>query len=230
MSEVAKSCAQLVASEGFGGSTNQTDLDILNETLELDLRLEGWTADLPPEWSHVTSQLVSHGKRPIWSTKLLAGPGGPEQIWSYTNRLAVSKWNICRASRIRLNLALLEFLHEKPSLKLEYSGLESRTLDLLLTLTTEIAYSVPYLLSFSHDGSTDYASASEVPTLWGYMSLWPLHTSFLCLSHGLVKGSDSQSRGLWFRGMLDFLRDSLGIAKVEALINDVIDKQTSVCV
>lgn len=225
MSDASKVCFMLGACSDLGSTTNQTNLDILNETLELDLRLEGWTADLPPEWSNVTLNLVSHSKRPNWSKYLLSGPGAPEQIYSYSNRIAASKWIMCRATRIRLNITLLEFLHKRPYLKSEYSGLEARTIDLLISLATEISYSLPYFLALSSDGSSDFASATDIPTLWGYMALWPAYTSSLCLHHKLVKDMDFLSRGTWFRRLIGFLRESIGIAKAQILLNETLTQE-----
>lgn len=225
MSDSARVCSILGTCGSFGSSTNQTNLDILNETLELDLRLEGWTADLPPEWSDVTLNLISHSKRPNWSKNLLSGPGAPEQMYSYPNRMAASKWILCRATRIRLNITLLEFLHQRPYLKSEYSGLEARTIDLLISLSTEISYSLPYFLALSFDGSSDFASATDTPTLWGYMTLWPAYISSLCLHHKLVKRMDSLSRGTWFRRMIGFLRESIGIAKAQILLNETLTQE-----
>ncbi|CAI7669754.1 unnamed protein product [Penicillium manginii] len=225
MSDAAKVCYMLEACSSFECSTNQTVLDILNETLELDLRLEGWTADLPPEWSNVALNLVSHKNRPKWSKNLLSGPGAPEKMYTYPNRIAASKWMMCRASRIRLNLTLLEFLLQRPYLKPEYSGLEARTIDLLISLATEISYSLPYFLALSPDGSSDFASATDIPTLWGYMTLWPAYTSSLCLHHRLVRKMDSMSRGTWFRKMIGFLRESIGIAKAQILLNETLTQE-----
>lgn len=221
MSEAATICAKIWDCADFQSPTDQTGLEILNDSLALDQRLEAWSAEIPPEWSHMSQYLMSHQNRPSWSRNLFSGPGTPEKIYSYSNCLAASKWNLCRATRIRLNLALLEFLHRRQFSHSDLSALKIRIVDLLLILIAEIAYTIPSSLALSSDGSSDFSSEDEIPTLWGYMVLWPAYTSFFCLHHELIKGKDTQSRGIWFRRILNFLHESIGIAKLQILIKEI---------
>ncbi|GLI76318.1 hypothetical protein PoHVEF18_004589 [Penicillium ochrochloron] len=64
------------------------------------------------------------------------------------------------------------------------------SLDVLITLTDEIACSVPYALTISPD------------------------------EKDLVRGRDFAQRAQWFRTILRFLRDTMGIAKVDIFLKE----------
>lgn len=221
MSATASMCAKLGDFGGFEGLTGQTGVDIVHESLDMDLQLEAWAVEYPPQCSHLPQTPTSHRNRPSWSRDLLSGHGAPEKMHTFANCLAASKWSTCQATRIQLGLTLLELLQRRPSLSSGFSGLKDRIIDLLLALTSEIAYTIPYSLAFSIDGSSEFASKNELPTLRGYMVLWPAYISFLCLRHELVKGMDYRSRGAWFKEILGFLRESIGIAKVQLLVEEI---------
>ncbi|KAJ5221008.1 uncharacterized protein N7469_009895 [Penicillium citrinum] len=224
MSEAAGICAKLSANTNniFEGLEDQTDLEIFHECLELDLRLDKFCTDTTPDWNNVVQAPISHSNRPSWSIDFLSGPGAPDRMYSYSNRLAASKWNMCRSTRIRLNLALLEFLQKRPFIQpqFETAALRARMVDLLLSLTTEISYTIPNALAMSFDGSSDFESVDKIPTLWAYMVTWPAYTSFQCLNHRLVKGENTMNKAIWFRKVLTFLRETIGIAKAKIMIEE----------
>ena len=222
MSEAAGMCAKLSSNNGFKGLEDQTDLEIFHECLELDLRLDTFYTNTDPKWNNVAQSPISHINRPNWSTELLSGPGAPEKIYSYTNRLAASKWNMSRSTRIRLNLALLDFLHKRPFMQpqFETAALRARMIKLLSSLTDEISCTIPDALAMSFDGSSDFESVDKIPTLWAYMVLWPAYTSFECLNHRLVKGENTREKAIWFRKVLTFLRETIGIAKAKIMIEE----------
>lgn len=222
MSEAAGICAKLSADNGFEGLEDQTDLETFHECLELDLRLDTFCKDTTPDWNNVTQAPISHNHRPSWSMEFLSGPGAPDRMYSYSNRLAASKWNMCRSTRIRLNLTLLEFLQKRPFIQPQFEtvALRARMISLLFRLTTEISYTIPDALAMSFDGSSDFESVDKIPTLWAYMVLWPAYTSFQCLNHRLVKGEDTMKRAIWFRRVLAFLLETIGIAKAKIMIEE----------
>ncbi|KAJ5089733.1 hypothetical protein N7532_008417 [Penicillium argentinense] len=220
MSEASRLCMRLRQRCALKGATDHADLSVLDDSLALDMKLEAWATQLPPAWSYIAQTSLSHSKRPKWSKQLFSGPGAPEKMVSYFTSLSASNWNLCRATRIRLNLTLLKFLDKRPFLSPHIPELRARTIEILLNLTNEVAHTLAYLFNLSPDGSSDLASPSEIPTIWAYMVMWPTFTSYFCLQQKLVKEKDTLQRGVWFRKVLNFLSESAGIAKVRILVQE----------
>lgn len=90
----------------------------------------------------------------------------PEFATRYSNRLAAFDWNACRASQVLLHLEIRSFVSELSSPIIDLDAIKYHSLDVLVTLTAEIASSVLYALDISRDGSSDLASPDQVPGLW----------------------------------------------------------------
>lgn len=224
MAEAATACSNL-----RGQSTcrtlnhkelGQADLVLVQEALAVDLKLQAWCHSLPPEWSPVSTNSINIDKRSSWSGKLLASSGAPEYATRYSNRLAAFDWNACRASQVLLHLEILSFVSKLSSPTLDLDAIKSHSLDVLVTLTAEIASSVPYALNISPDGSSDLASPGQVPGLWAYRIIWPVFTGLTCLQNDLVRKRDFAQRAEWFRTILRFLRDMMGIAKMDVFLEE----------
>lgn len=198
---------------------SQADLVLVQEALAVDLKLQAWCHSLPPEWSPVSTHSITINNRSSWSAKLLASPGAPEYATRYSNRLAAFDWNACRASQLLLHLEILSFVFQLPSPTIDLDGIKCHSLDMLGTLTNEIASSVPYAFDISHDGSSDLASPDQVPGLWAYRIIWPMFTGLTCLQNDLVR-KRGFARAEWFRTILRFLRDTMGIAKVDVFLEE----------
>ncbi|KAJ5173350.1 hypothetical protein N7492_005943 [Penicillium capsulatum] len=194
--------------------------ELLQPALDLDLELEAWTTELTPAWSSTTQHPFSHDNRPQWSRALLAGPGGPRSMICYPGALAAGDWNTYRATRIRLNLAIIDFLSRLPAASLEYHILKTHITKLLASLASEIACVFPYALSLSADGTSDPPSSADIPGMRAYLQLWPLLTAFICCQRHLDQGDEWVDRERWFKGVLWFLRDSMCLAKVQALLDE----------
>lgn len=72
----------------FEGLTDQTGLDIVHESLDMDLQLEAWAAESPPQWSHLAQTPTSHRNRPSWSREWIVGreePGLKKYSFSFVN-------------------------------------------------------------------------------------------------------------------------------------------------
>lgn len=199
---------------------SQADLILVQEALAVDLKLQAWGRSLPPEWSPVSTNPINIGNRSSWSGKLLASPGAPEYATRYSNRLAAFDWNACRASQVLLHVEILSFVSKLSSPVIDIGAIKSHSLDVLITLTAEIASSVPYALDISPDGSSDQASPDQVPGLWAYRIIWPIFAGLTCLQNNLVRKWDVAQRAEWFRTILRFLRDIMGIAKVDVFLGE----------
>lgn len=223
MAEAATSCANL-RERSIRRVTTITkelisaDLILIQGALAVDLKLQSWGHSLPPEWAHISTHPITNENRPSWVRELLASPGAPEYSTRYSNRLAAFDWNGCRATRITLHQEILSFISTFPSPVHALNTIKSHSLDVLITLTDEIACSVPYALTISPDGTADLTTPEEVPGLCAYRVLWPIATSLVCLENDLVRGRDFAQRAQWFRTILRFLRDTMGIAKVDIFL------------
>ncbi|KAJ6096428.1 hypothetical protein N7486_007174 [Penicillium sp. IBT 16267x] len=196
----------------------QSNLD-LQEAVNIDLELQQWTSGLPTEWKYAGRSPMTHTSRPGWAKKLLTMPGSPDHMSIYSNALAASDWNMYRATRIRLWVQILKFVHRDPSV-VNDAALEKRGLGILRTLTGEIAETIPYSITLSLDGSADPKSPEDNPGIFAYSILWSTYTCFVCYQSGLLEKSVYIHRTMWFGAMLRFLRDTTGIAKVEVLLTD----------
>ncbi|OKP13132.1 hypothetical protein PENSUB_1232 [Penicillium subrubescens] len=207
MAEAATACANL-RERAIRRATNNTDdlisadLILVQDALAVDLKLQSWGHSLDPDWSHISTHPITNENRPSWVRELLASAGAPEYSTRYSNRLAVCDWNSCRATRIRLHQEIISFISTFLSPIHALNTIKSHSLVLLITLADEIACSVPYALTISPDGTSDLATPEEVP------------------ENDLVRGQDFAQRAQWFRTILRFLRDTMGIAKVDIFLKE----------
>ncbi|KAJ5645195.1 hypothetical protein N7507_011206 [Penicillium longicatenatum] len=219
ISTTAAICARLEeqcgAEENFGHLFNSD----LQEALEIDQELQRWTSDLPMERKYAGRSPMTHTKRADWAKKLLTMPGSPDHMHVYSTPLAASDWNMYRATRIRLWIQILKLVRRNQSV-INVPALEERGLDILGTLTGEIAETIPYSITLSLDGSTDPKSPEDIPGMFAYSILWSTFTCFVCYQSGLLEKNVHMHRTMWFGAMLRFLRDTTGIAKVEVLLTD----------
>ncbi|KAF3388346.1 hypothetical protein F1880_003871 [Penicillium rolfsii] len=224
MAEAATACANL-RERSICRATHtteeliSTDIMLIQEALAVDLKLQSWGNSLPPDWAHRSSHPLTNENRPSWIRELLASPGAPEYSTRYSNNLAACDWISCNAARIRLHQEILRLISTFSSPIHALNTIKSQSLDVLLTLTDEIACSVPYALTISADGTSDPATPDEVPGLFAFRILWPMFTSLVCLENDLVRGRDLAQRAQWFQTILRFLRDTMGIAKVDVFLN-----------
>lgn len=194
--------------------------ELLQSALNLDLDLETWAMELPPTWSSTTQHPLRHENRPQWSRNILEGAGGPRYMICYARPLAAADSNTYRATRIRLHLAIIDFLSILPAPPLECQILKAHVTELLSSLVGEIACVFPYALSLSADGTTDPPSAADIPGMRAYLQLWPIVTAYVCCQLHLHKGDGWVDRAHWFRGVLGVFRDSMCLAKVQALLDE----------
>jgi hypothetical protein len=225
MAEAATKCSNLRerAIRRVTNNTDElmsTDLVLIQEALAVDLKLQSWGHSLEPDWADISTYPITNENRPSWIRELLASAGAPEYTTRYSNRLAACDWNGCRATRITLHQEILSFTSTFSSPIHALNTIKSQSLDVLITLTYEIACSVPYALTISPDGLSDLATPEEVPGLYAYRILWPMFTSLVCLQTDLVRGRDFAQRAQWFRTILKFLRDTMGIAKVDIFLKE----------
>lgn len=199
---------------------NQVDLVLVQEALAVDHKLQAWGGTLPPEWAHISTHPITNDNRPPWTRELIACPGAPEFATRYPNRLAACDWNACRATRLSLHLEILSLISKLSSPIIDLNTIKSHSLGVLVTLTTEIACSVPYALDISPDGTYDPVTPEEVPGLCAYRIIWPLVTGLVCLENDSVRGRNFAQRAQWFRTTLGLLRDKMGIAKAEVFLKE----------
>ncbi|KAJ5688772.1 hypothetical protein N7462_003164 [Penicillium macrosclerotiorum] len=204
---------------GYSDSLEE-DLALLDQALALDSDFEFWTSNLPPKWKQTGMTPISLTGRPDWIRDLFASPGAPQYTYRYTTRLAASDWNMCRATRIRLHIQILEFLSTCSYPVSAAAVLEKDSLDKLILFTDEIAATIPFALDISPNGGSDLASSNMIPGLWAYMMLWSTQSSLACLQHRFRWHRDTIQRADWFRQMLVFLRDATGMAKVDVFLQD----------
>jgi hypothetical protein len=162
---------------------------------------------------------ISHDHRPRWAQKLLSSPGAPKSMYTYLNMQAAVDWNMWRSTRIKLHLRIIELLSQWSFPLDDAPKLKAQSIDLLLTLTAEIACTIPYLLQLSPNGASDFYSPNDIPGYWTYLVMWSTSTSFLCLNHDTFKGWECVDRTTWFRSVLSFLRENGGIAKAQILLD-----------
>lgn len=223
MSDAAAACSNLRERSKYRSASpieelDAADLDLVQEALTIDLKLQSWGHTLPPEWGKISTHPITNHHRPSWTRELLTSPGAPKYATRYPNRLAACDSNACRATRLLLHMEILSFISTFSSPILALTTLQSHSLDVLITLTTEIACSVPYALDISSDGKSDLATPTEVPGLCAYRIVWPVFTGLVCLQNDLVKSQDFAQTAQWFRTILRFLRDTMGIAKVNVFL------------
>lgn len=194
--------------------------ELLHSALDLDFQLERWTSDLPPEWATMNRYPMNNSNRPAWARELFSLPGAPEHMACYSSLLAAADWNMYRATRIRLNLSLLEALSRIQSSAWENQTLKSRTQHLLSMLTIEIAEVIPYALSLSRDGTSDHASPDDIPGIKAYVQLWPLITAYVVSRHVLLDREKLGYVEFWLKRVLCFCGDGIGLAKVHAFFDE----------
>ncbi|KAJ5702221.1 hypothetical protein N7488_009769 [Penicillium malachiteum] len=164
--------------------------------------------------------LLNHSNRPDWAKKLLNIPGAPDHMRTYSNPVAASDWNMCRATRIRLWIQILNFVSRCSPKNTDVLELKERGFNLLVSLADEIAETIPYSIKLSADGSADPKSPQDIPGIYAYCILWSTYTSFLSYQSATMKERAYTHRFLWFGAMLRFLRDTTGIAKVEVFLKE----------
>ena len=219
MSATSTACATLRERCTFNSPSQETDRELVEATLTLDYKLECWASQLPPGWSNMTRQPLNPSNWPKWAREIISSPGAPEDMCIYADRLVASDWNMYRATRIRLNLTLLEFLSRCSPHFVDVPELRSRALDLVATLTSDIACSIPFLLL---DGALqDTGPPENIPGVWTYMMLWPTYIGLCSLYQDEHKTEDRMLKAAWFKNILGFLRDYVGLAKVEVLLKNV---------
>jgi hypothetical protein len=216
MAETARFCAELKAeSETTGSSADLSEL--LNSALSLDSTIQVWSSHLPLDRSY-TMQPINPTDYPPWATALLSSHGAPKMMEVFSSPLAASDWNMYRATRIQLNRSILDFLAARP-LPLDavfLKDLQSRTLENINTLSSQIASSIPYSLLLTPGGDSTYPeSVEKIPGLWGYLLVWPVSIAFFCYDRD---DANTTSQKQWLGSVLRFLRDALGIAKAEAIL------------
>ena len=194
--------------------------ELLHSALDLDFQLETWTSELPPEWSTVNRYPMNNSNRPAWAKELFSLPGAPEYMACHSSLLAAADWNMYRATRIRLNLSLLEYLSRIQSSTWENQTLISRTQHLLSMLTIDITEVIPYALSLSLDGSSDHASPEDIPGIKAYVQLWPLLTAYVVSRHTLLGRESWGNMEFWLKRVLCFCGDGMGLAKVHAFFDE----------
>lgn len=223
MSDVAVVCSNLQQRSKYRSANPTEELDaadlaLVQEALAPDLELQSWGHTLPPQWAPISTQPISNHGRPPWIRELLASPGAPKYSTRYPNHLAACDSNACRATRILLHMQILSFISTFSSPVPALTTLQSHSLDVVITLTSEIACTVPFALDISPDGRSDPVTPAEIPGLCAYRIIWPVFTGLMCLQNDLVKARDFAQTALWFRTILRFLRDTMGIAKVDVFL------------
>lgn len=190
---------------------------VLDTALSLDTQLEVWASHLPADRSP-TMLPMDPTEYPPWASELFSSPGAPRMMEVFLDPLAVSDWSMYRATRIQLNLSILNSLHAFPESndKFYMTRLKSRILENISTLCGQIASSVPYLLLTRPEPNSPYPSSTEmIRGIWGYLLTWPVTMAFSCYRNGPIPDIDSQKQ--WLGSVIRFLSRSLGIAKAEAL-------------
>ncbi|KAJ5627054.1 hypothetical protein N7528_004481 [Penicillium herquei] len=222
LSTTAVVCAKLNERyiSGTGLDLESSDLQIVEEALHSDNQLQQWTASLPPTWICTERSPLIHSDRPDWAKKLLTIPGAPDHMRTYSNPVAASDWNMCRATRIRLWIQILNFVSRCSPTNTDVLELKERGFNLLVSLTDEIAETIPYSIKLSPDGSADPKSPQDIPGIYAYCILWSTYTSFLSYQGATMKERAYTHRVMWFGAMLRFLRDTTGIAKVEVFLKE----------
>ncbi|KAJ5168556.1 uncharacterized protein N7482_004150 [Penicillium canariense] len=226
MSSAAAVCAKLreqstLITAGYPNELAKADLILLEEALAVDCQLQSWSTTLPSAWSVLSKHAITIEHSPSWIRELLAFPGAPEYTYRYSNRLAASDWNACRTTRLRLHLEILDFLSQRPCSSANLTTIKTNSLDAIRTLVTDIAWSVPYALNISPDGTSAFATPEGIPGLCSYMIMWSTFSTLICLQHESVQGQDFAHRAKWFRTVLKFLRDDMGIAKVDVFLQEL---------
>lgn len=218
MVEVATSCAKLKESNNWNASQSQGS-DILESALSLDTQIQLWALHLPSDRSS-TVRPVSTNDYPPWASAFFSSPGAPQMMEVFLNPLAASDWNMYRATRIQLNLSMLDCLDTlaRYSNTVHLTRLRSRVLETIYTLSDQIACSIPPLLLIKPESTSRYpASTDEIRGFWGYLVMWPVSIAFSCYKNKQVE--DTRSQKQWLGTVLHFLANNLGIAKAEALFN-----------
>ncbi|KAJ5716134.1 hypothetical protein N7493_008045 [Penicillium malachiteum] len=208
LSTTAVVCAKLNERYTLGTAPDlgSSDLQILEGALHSDNQLQQWTASLPPTWICVERDTLSHSNRPDWAKKLLTIPGAPDHVHTYSNPVAANtKFSLSMLSRKYRCLG---------------TQLKERGFNLLVSLTDEIAETIPYSIKLSPDGSADPKSPQDIPGIYAYCILWSTYTSLLSYQSATMKERAYTHRVMWFGAMLRFLRDTTGIAKVEVFLKE----------
>ncbi|KAJ5594917.1 uncharacterized protein N7459_001125 [Penicillium hispanicum] len=227
MSKAATTCQEMRGRCSLAEVTDSielaaTDLELLQSALTVDAQLRHWTEELPAAWTFKEHRPIDSKNRPAWSRALLDSFGAPEYMYIYSSPLAACDMNICRATRVRLHLMILEFLSKCSPRSINVQILRARSLDWALKLTDEIAETIPYLLNFSPDGLSDPTTPDGLPGMKAYMVLWPTFTGFACFQHAEME--TYQYKRAWFKTILYFLRDVVGIAKATLFLEQELSK------
>ncbi|KAL7916830.1 hypothetical protein GGI35DRAFT_434068 [Trichoderma velutinum] len=200
----------------------------LQEAMDLDEALEGWFQRNTSHegWASTRSCDINIQSRPQWARELFNLPGAPREMLIYDSFLAALSTNLYRATRLLLNLSILECAHTSAdSLRSDtntsrFNGsIASSTAALLMEIINDLCMAVPFMLQLTATGGTDDPqSIDELYSLRGMLMLWPLAAAMACLQKENVQKLDVDFRRGWVQGVLTFLKNSMSLAKAQAFI------------
>ncbi|KAF2238185.1 hypothetical protein EV356DRAFT_573755 [Viridothelium virens] len=194
---------------------------LLRNALSLDAEFEDWEhrlGNLGPEWSFEPSGI---GFLNPWEKELVEFAGCPFLMHQYHSLFIAKRWNLHRASRIRLNGIILKLMQRlamlsSPASENSNPGSkenQARTQALIRSLADDICSSVIALLSSPLPEKPSHGSLHEICGVRGYYLLWPLITAEKYLR--LIVSPDNVERARWIQNVLGFIRIHLGIGMAQ---------------
>lgn len=200
---------------------------LLNQIFEVDSRLEEWYEYyvIESDWLAEREPVDIHAeKRPLWAKELFVLPGAPKKMYAYRSILGALAANLCRTGRLWLNMTALQHLSQRAAdatnsgeETVYYQSMIESTAAVIMELIEGICLSVPCLLQMKQHGQADDPSTpDEIYGYKGLITLWPLVSATVALALPSVQRQDKALRRAWIWCALTFLRNQLGIAKVEA--------------
>ncbi|KAL4938722.1 hypothetical protein BDV06DRAFT_47597 [Aspergillus oleicola] len=185
-----------------------------------DAALESLPSQFASHSSYTTDPISLINRSP-WAQNLLNTPEAPKSMDVYDNPLFAIDLNLYCATRIHLNLGILEFLDQRSNPHgLAFGNISSLRWQALSTITllcNQVARSIPGVLQLTpRGGVSDPASPGEIYGSRGYFALWPVVMCMACFYR--QPSLDDGSQICWFESVLRFMRDKLGLTVVDAIL------------
>jgi hypothetical protein len=207
--EVATICAKLKEKPSrdiAAGTTQALDMkSLVGQAIDLDKKLDNWYQ----RGNLAVPCLITLENRPQWTTSLLKHPGAPKAMFEYANLLMALDLNLFRATRLHLNVTILDCL----TTSLQQSSRDD-VISRILGIIDEIFATIPFIFQITPSGAGDPQSQHDVRGQRGHMLLWPILAMQKCFQREDVTRRDKAKRQEWIGAVADFMSNGLGYAKI----------------
>jgi hypothetical protein len=177
--------------------------------VDLDAKLHSWYQALPSDWTFLIKPIILNG-RPDWESTLLRLSGAPNVIYEYADALIALDVNLYRATRLHLNLTMLEYLRTTESSSNDTGLIVSR----IIEIVDDICATMLLTLQITASGVGDPQIPNEIHGRRGHHLLFPLIICGRCYQQAEVIHRDNTGKRHWIEAVAGLVCGELGYAIV----------------